>query len=383
VIVPPAVLAAVQRLDRLPAYVTDLGALRTHAGTVRDAVRSGGPSELYYAVKANPAPGVLAALRPVVDGFEVSSGGELRHVRALHPDVPIAFSGPGKTPDELRLALGAKVHRLHVESVRELRILAALGARTDLLLRVNPPIDVPGAVLAMGGRPSPFGLDPAELPACLALLREHPRLRLRGLHVHLASGLEADALLAGYRRVVAWARGSGVPFGELNLGGGMAVDYTAPQRRFDWDALGRGLAGLADGVTLRLEPGRSISAYCGWYVTEVLDVRRSHGRAFAVVRGGTHHLRTPAAKGHSQPFAVLPVEDWPHPWPRPEVAGEPVTVAGQLCTPKDVLARDVPLPRLRAGDRLAFGLAGAYGWNISHHEFLMHDPPRFVEVAAS
>jgi diaminopimelate decarboxylase len=60
-----------------------------------------------------------------------------------------------------------------------------------------------------------------------------------------------------------------------------------------------------------------------------------------------------------------------------------VTLVGQLCTPKDVLARDVEVPRLRAGDRLAFGLAGAYGWNISHHEFLMHDPPRFADVPAT
>lgn len=58
-------------------------------------------------------------------------------------------------------------------------------------------------------------------------------------------------------------------------------------------------------------------------------------------------------------------------------AGEPVTIAGQLCTPKDVLARDLPVARIRAGDLIAFGLAGAYAWNISHHDFLMHPPPAF------
>jgi diaminopimelate decarboxylase len=52
-----------------------------------------------------------------------------------------------------------------------------------------------------------------------------------------------------------------------------------------------------------------------------------------------------------------------------------VTIAGQLCTPKDVLARRVRVSRLRAGDLVAFGLAGAYAWNISHHGFLMHPPP--------
>jgi diaminopimelate decarboxylase len=103
-------------------------------------------------------------------------------------------------------------------------------------------------------------------------------------------------------------------------------------------------------------------------------------RAFTVVAGGTHHLRTPAAKGHDQPFAVIAVDDWTSPWPRPGVRDEPVTIAGQLCTPKDVLARRVRVSRLRAlrvGDLVAFGLAGAYAWNISHHGFLMHPPPAF------
>ena len=179
---------------------------------------------------------------------------------------------------------------------------------------------------------------------------------------------------------MAWATGLGVQLAEVNVGGGMHVDYGAPERRFDWAAYGRGLARLTErhpGLTLRIEPGRALTAYCGWYATEVLDVKHSHGEEFAVVRGGTHHLRTPATKGHDQPCSVLPVDAWPHPWPRPAADGERITLAGQLCTPKDVLARRVPAAGLRAGDRVLFALAGAYAWNISHHDFLMHPRPGF------
>jgi diaminopimelate decarboxylase len=63
------------------------------------------------------------------------------------------------------------------------------------------------------------------------------------------------------------------------------------------------------------------------------------------------------------------------------VTGQAVTITGQLCTPKDVLARRVPVGRLRAGDLVAFGLAGAYAWNISHHGFLMHPAPAFHYLA--
>jgi diaminopimelate decarboxylase len=62
------------------------------------------------------------------------------------------------------------------------------------------------------------------------------------------------------------------------------------------------------------------------------------------------------------------------------MAAGPGTITGQLCTPKDVLARDTRVTRVRAGDLVAFGLAGAYAWDISHRGFLMHPPPAFRYV---
>ncbi|MFM9579765.1 type III PLP-dependent enzyme [Streptomyces caniscabiei] len=387
----PAVRDRVLALSpaELPAYVYDLTALREHAAYVREMLPE--RVELYYAAKANPEPEILAALGPYVDGYEVSSGGELAHVAEAVPGRPLAFGGPGKTPDEIRAALERGVRRFHVESEHDLRVLAELARRAapaervGVLLRFNLAVadgSLAGSSLAMGGRPTPFGLDPARAPDVLRPLTDgtHPHLELLGVHAHLASGLDAPEQLSVARSIVEWARDLGVPISEVNVGGGMAVDYARPESRFDWQTYGAGLAQLADAhseLTLRVEPGRALTAYCGWYATEVLDVKRSHGEEFAVVRGGTHHLRTPATKGHDQPCSVLAVEEWPYPWPRPEAEGEYVSLAGQLCTPKDLLARDAHAPGLRAGDRVAFALAGAYAWNISHHDFLMHPRPGF------
>ncbi|QWB21496.1 MULTISPECIES: type III PLP-dependent enzyme [Streptomyces] len=373
----------------LPSYLYDLTDLRAHAAGIRAALPD--RVELYYAAKANPEPEVLAALEPFVDGYEVASGGELAHVAKAVPGRPLAFGGPGKTPDEVTAALELGVDRFHVESEHELRVLAELARRVAprrrvaVLPRVNLPVpdgSLAGSSLAMGGRPTPFGMDPARAEPVIRALADgtYPQLELRGVHAHLASGPEAAELVAVAGSVVGWATGLGVPVAEVNVGGGMSVDYSDPERRFDWAAYGDGLARLTEahpGLTLRIEPGRALTAYCGWYATEVLDVKHSHGEEFAVVRGGTHHLRTPATKGHDQPCSVLPVDTWPHPWPRPAATNGPVTLAGQLCTPKDVLARRVPVPDLRAGDRVLFALAGAYAWNISHHDFLMHPRPGF------
>lgn len=363
----------------LPAYVYDLIELDAHVSAVRAAL---GDVELYYAVKANPDPELLRVLARYVDGWEVASGGELAHVRGLFPDAPIALGGPGKTDGELL----SEVTRLHVESPGELRRLLMSGRRADVLLRVNLDLPIEGASLAMGGGATPFGMDPEGIAECVAMLegqdavrqgqdvaqqdqdvarQDQRTVRLRGIHAHLASGLDAEQLLVLAEAVLAYARRLGVT--EINLGGGMAVSYADPDARFDWLEYGEGLAKLRrPGEVLRIEPGRSLTVYCGRYVTQVIDVKRVHGELFAVVAGGTHHIRTPATKGHDQPLVM-------------RAPGEPVTIVGQLCTPKDILARKVPI-RLGVGDIVEFTMAGAYAWNISHHDFLMHPRPGFHYV---
>ncbi|WP_188192406.1 type III PLP-dependent enzyme [Nonomuraea sp. SYSU D8015] len=350
------VLEAAPALDS-PAYLYDLPALDQHVAAVRRALPG---VELYYAVKANPDAELLRVLAGHVDGFEVSSAGEHAHVTGLLPGVRVALGGPGKTDAELRLPH----HRIHVESPNELRRLLATGLEADVLLRINPDLPVEGAALTMSG---PFGMDEAGVAECLPLFGE--RVRLRGLHAHLASGLQAPQLLELAGKLL------DNDYEEVNLGGGMAVSYTAPGDRFDWAAYGAGLEGIGRGRRLRIEPGRALTAYCGSYVTRVVDVKRVRGEAYAILLGGTHHLRTPVTKGHDQPFTILPTGDGPG------VSDEPITFVGQLCTPKDVFARNI-VTSARVGDTVVFEMAGAYAWNISHHDFLMHPKPAFHYLRA-
>ena len=184
--------------------------------------------------------------------------------------------------------------------------------------------------------------------------------------------------------VVAWtlelAARNGLQLTEVDLGGGMAVDYDRPERRFDWHAYGEGLARLAAAhpeLTLRIEPGRALTAYCGWYASEVLDVEHGSSEDFAVIRGGAVHLRTPVTGRHDQPWSVLEVEPWPYSWPRPVVRRERATLTGQLSTPKDVLVRDVRAQGLRAGYRVVFSLAGAYISSAPHPAPARYPEPGF------
>lgn len=370
------------------AYVYDLDALARHARWMMSLLPA--RCELFYAAKANAEPPVLRTLRPIVNGFEAASGGELRWLHEREPGRPLLFGGPGKLDDELELAASLPDCTIHVESLGELDRLASIAARTArklrIFLRMNIALPELGTTrLMMGGRPSPFGMDEETLPVALAHLRASPWLLLEGFHFHLMSHQPdvrtqlalVDACLDAVAR---WKLAYAADVAIVNVGGGFGVDYADPSRSFDWAAFCAGLVGPLTrypDVTLRFEPGRYVSVACGFYAMEVIDIKRNHGQWFAIARGGTHHFRTPAAQGHDHPFEVVARDGVT------VIDDEDVTLVGQLCTPKDVLARDQRVARLAPGDWLIFTLAGAYAWNISHQNFLMHAPPAMIFLPVS
>ena len=190
------------------------------------------------------------------------------------------------------------------------------------------------------------------------------------------------------RKVTGWESEFAFACEVMNFGGGIGVNYADLGEHFDWKSFTRGLGRLvewsfpAHWQEIDFECGRFLVAACGYYAAEILDVKRNHGENYLVLRGGTHHFRLPVSWQHNHPFTIVPVDRWPLRCPRPEVRDEPVTVVGELCTPKDVLARDVVVSRVRAGDVLLFSHTGAYGWEISHHDFLSHPHPDQVFVRA-
>jgi len=58
-------------------------------------------------------------------------------------------------------------------------------------------------------------------------------------------------------------------------------------------------------VKIRFECGRFVTAAMGYYVMQVIDIKKNHGQWFTIAHGGTHHFRTPAAQDHDHPFFVL------------------------------------------------------------------------------
>jgi diaminopimelate decarboxylase len=384
--------ALVDRAGDTPLFVYDVGIVRQRIAALRAAM----PPELglHYAIKANSLPAFLAAVRPLVDGFDIASAGELdKALAAGMPASAISFAGPGKRDRELEAAIRAGA-TLNLESAGEARraltIADRLGLTPRLAVRVNPDFDLKGSGMRMGGGAKAFGVDAADVPA---LVREliAAGADWRGLHIFAGSqALDAAAIADTQAQTVALAAtladAVGAVPAKVNLGGGFGVPYFPGDVPVDIAHVGAALmevlasrADILGDTRFVIELGRYIAADCGVYLSRIVDRKVSHGETFLVIDGGLHHQL--AASGN---FGTVIRRNYPI-----AIANafgrdgqEIVHVVGCLCTPLDRLGDQVLLPPADVGDLVAIFFAGAYGASASPTAFLGH-PPALEMVAGA
>ncbi len=335
-------------------------------------------AEVFYAVKANSFPPVLDALRPHVDGFEVASAAEIE----LAGSARTVAAGPGKSLALLTTLIDRGVEVINVESPLELHrvnhVAERAGRRVPVAIRVNPErVGVSGS-LVMGGAATQFGLPETDVPDAVALAQRLPGIDLVGFHIHaVCNNLDAATHTDYVRWCLDWSTRAarGIDLRVVDVGGGLGVPFEGGEP-FDVARFGALLDEIRppDGVRVLFEPGRYLVTDCGYYAAEVTDLKHAYGTTFAILRGGINHFQLPTSWDILHRFAVLPVDDWPYPFDRPEVKDAQVTVVGELCTPEDTLARDMTVERIRVGDVVVFPMAGSYGYEFAMPNFLGHPP---------
>ncbi len=373
------------RVGRTPFYAYDRARLDARVAELRRHLPQA--IHLSYAIKANPMPALVQHMAGAVDGLDVASGGEL--LVALDTTMPaerISFAGPGKTEPELRQALAAEV-TVNVESPGELETLARLGTeiglRPRVALRVNPDFELRASGMRMGGGARQFGVDAETVPA---LLDDVKRLDLdfQGFHIFTGSqNLSAEAICDGQKQTVELAlrlaESAPAPVRLLNIGGGFGIPYFPQDKPLDLAAVGENLAGLVPQIEARLpeariivELGRYLVGEAGLYVCRVVDRKVSRGQVYLVTDGGLHHHL--AASGN---FGQVIRRNYPVALGNRVGGGAPekVSVVGCLCTPLDLLADGVELPKAEVGDLVVIFQSGAYGLTASPTAFLGHPKP--------
>ncbi len=336
--------------------------------------------KIYYSIKANPFTDLLAYLCPLVDGLEVSSPREMK--LALDTGMAsenILYTGPGKTEDELEKAVRSGVI-ISAESESEVARITRLkhrirDAKPKVMLRVNPNFIQRHAGMKMACGSSPFGMDEELVPEIVRIMQKSS-LPVYGFHVYTGSQiLDADAINAAqdyiFQLFSKLKSHCTKPVQALNLGGGFGIPYFSGHQPLDVRSVCANLNHLwkdAD-TPLILELGRYIIGEAGIYVCQVVDRKVSRGKIYLVTDGGMHHHL--AASGNlgqkvRKNFPVYALDNMQ------ADETETVTVTGKLCTPLDVLAEDVELPKCGTGDYIAIMNSGAYGLTASPVNFLGH-----------
>lgn len=382
-----------------PLYVYDLARVRTALEDLHAYLPQ--PSRIYYSLKANPHPGLVAELRRGGACAEVTSRGELAAaLEAGHPAGALMYSGPGKVRAELDEAIAAGMRTFSVESFGDLERTGAAahaqGVTADCVLRINAA-GAPGeAGLRMTGGPSQFGFDLDDLAEHKARLLVKGT-RITGMHFFPLTNARDEAglcaeLAQSVRTAAQLREELGIPLHLLDLGGGFASPYATPGERPVYQGLRTALStvldehlpGWRDGEpVIAFESGRYLVGDSGLLVTTVTDVKNSRGSAYAVLDSGVNHLGGLSGLGRLLPLRAQPLAapDPHRDGERPEDAGpDTVTLAGPLCTPADILARAAELPGVRPGDLLAFPNVGAYGLSASLLGFLGHPAPAEILV---
>jgi len=349
-----------------PFYCYSTATLERHYRVFADAFE-GLDAEVCYSVKANSNLAVLATLARFGAGMDVVSEGELRRVLAagVLPE-KIAFSGVGKTADEMAFALEEGIFAFNVESEPELRTLSetasSLGLSARIALRVNPDIDAKTHhKISTGKAENKFGIPYGEALALYRLAAALPGVDPRGVHMHIGSQItdlapfrNAFALL---KDLVDELRANSFAIDFVNLGGGLGVPYRsdepAPPLPAEYGKLVRETVGDL-GCKLLFEPGRLIAANAGILVARVLYVKRGEPKTFTIVDAAMNDLIRPTLYEAYH-------EIWPVAEPAPGAAMITSDVVGPVCETGDYLALDRALPELRSGDLIAVMTAGAYG----------------------
>lgn len=357
-----------------PVYVYSSATLERHYDVFSAAVAAQpalrGPKDeaplVAFAVKTNSNLAVLSTLAARGCGADTVSEGEIR--KALKAGIPadkIIFSGVGKTDAEMAFAMKAGIFQINVESPPEMERLGRVAASLDMIapvvIRINPGVGAGGhAKITTGGARDKFGVSANEALRLYAEAAADRHLAPLGIACHIGSQItDLEPMHAAFARMKGWAldlRAAGLSVERLDLGGGLGVPYfnqKEPPSPSDYAAMVALSAGNL-GVRYTFEPGRVIAANAGVLVSRVIHVheRSDSAQKFLVLDAAMNDLIRPAlydAWHDIRPVAVC------------EGGAETYDVVGPVCETGDTFARGREMPRLKAGDLVAFMSAGAYG----------------------
>ena len=349
-----------------PLYVYDFDYMKKKYNRLKSAFE-GSKSLICYAVKANSNLSVINLFARLGSGADCVSIGEVK--RALLAGVKpykIIFSGVGKSDEEIKEALEAKILMINVESEAELKRVEAVAKELEvearISIRVNPDVDPKThPYISTGLKENKFGVDIDMAKRMYIYAKNSPNLDPVGIHFHIGSQLtqlapikEAALIVADLVRSL---RAIDIDIRFFDVGGGLGVRYDNEELIDEKEyakAIKEAIKGLD--LTIVMEPGRYLVANGGYLVTKVLYEKKNKDKRFVIVDAAMNDLLRPSLYNASHQIEVISESTGPL---------SKADIVGPICESGDFLAKDVLLPPLKSGDLIIIKSAGAYGFTMS------------------
>ena len=347
----------VERRPPTPCLVVDLDLVAANYRTLSRALPL---AEIFYAVKANPAPEILRLLHRLGSSFDAASIHEVE--RCLEAGVAPENLSFGSTVKKARDIAAAHAHGVRLfafDSAGELDKLAAEAPGAKVFCRIM--MEGHGADWPLSDK---FGCD-VEMAGELLIEAARRGLDAYGVSFHVGSQQrdidQWDVALGRTAMVFSALNAAGIELKMVNIGGGFPARYrhdVAPPEDY--------AAGIMAAITRHFgnrlpemiaEPGRGIAGDAGLIQTEVvlisrksrddekrwvyLDIGKFGGLPEVMDEAIQYRMRTPRDGGREGP----------------------VVIAGPTCDEVDMLYENagytLPLD-LAVGDKVEILSAGAY-----------------------
>ena len=363
----------IEKLERVatPFYYYDMDLFRRTVDHVAVLAQEHN-IKVHYAVKANVERRLLEYISSKGFGADCVSGNEVLHAHDCgFPADQIVYAGVGKTDKEIYNALKLGIEAFNCESLQEIYVINEMarvyGLKANVSIRINPDIDAhTHKYVTTGLYENKFGISQHEFDKLIDIIKKSEHINFYGLHFHIGSQITrvAEVFALECQRVneiVAYFERNGLKVDNINLGGGLGVDYDDPDENAiadfkTWfDTISENIVRRED-QSVHVEPGRSLVAQCATLISRVLFVKSGETKNFLIMDAGMNDLIRPALYGAYHKIENLSAAQRTF-FPTHQA----YDIVGPVCESSDVWGAGRLLPLSVRGDLMAIRSTGAYG----------------------
>lgn len=316
---------------------------------------------VYYAMKSNPEPEILAALKKEGCQFEIASIGELDRLekQGVNPK-DVIFSNPVKIPSHIKQAFDRGVRYFAFDSVEEAEKIAENAPGAYVYARVS--VSNHGSIINLSNK---FGVDPAHVVPLMGVAKDYGLIPW-GVSFHVGSQSENvhlwDEAIELMSELIKRLESADITIESVNIGGGIPIKYDAPVP--DMEDIAVRVAKnvkkyLPPHIKLMCEPGRALVGDAGVIATTIISRAIRKNESWLYLDTGRFQSFIEMFESEELRYPVYTSLNLGQ--DNKIASKSSFTLTGPTCDSYDTIMHQVSLPSiLNRGEKLYFGSAGAY-----------------------